>query len=64
MEIYRFFSDTLSSVFNCLASFFMGKKVKENEILRAQNQKMQQQIQIAACPDKSWDALLEWLRSQ
>ena len=60
----NFLSESMNKVFNCIGCFFMGKKVKENEILQKQNQKMRRQMQIAVRPDKSWDALLEWLRQQ
>ena len=64
MEIGRFFSENFGNLFNSIVCFFMGRKVKENEILQKQNKKMQKQMQIAVRPDKSWDVLLEWLRQQ
>lgn len=64
MAMLNFFSDSFGKLLNGFTCFFMGKKVKENEILEKQNQKMHSQMQIAARPDKSWDTLLEWLRQQ
>lgn len=64
MKIAHFFSDCFNHLFRGIACFFMGRKTIENEILQKQNQKMQKQMQISARPDKSWDALLEWLRKQ
>ena len=64
MSFWNILKKGLDSFWNAFLCFILAKKVKENEFLRKQNQKMQKQMQISTRPDVSWDTLLEWLRQQ
>ena len=64
MSFWNILKKGLASLGKAFLCFILAKKVKENEILRKQNQKMQKQMQISTRPDVSWDTLLEWLRQQ
>ena len=64
MTLKTIIADLADRFFVPVLCFFGGKKIKENEILHKENEKLQKQVKLAARPDVAWDKLLEWLRSQ
>ncbi len=59
---YDVLKDGLLSVGCAFGLLHLGKKIKENEILRKQNQRMQKQLQVASRSGLSWDSLRRWLQ--
>lgn len=64
MKIITFLKECTNGIYTSIVSFFFGKKVKENECLQQENQKLRKQMALAVRPDESWDKLLDWLRQQ